>query len=290
MSEPVSTSATRHVVVESFPDLQILPLDYLVPHEQHDDQRSGPLIERIREAGIFLNPPVVAPMDDRRYVILDGANRHFALKALGYRYILVQVVDYESDAVHLGTWFHVISDLAAAEFMDELRDVEALTASPTDLLSARASLARREALAYVVLSDHEVYLLETHWGDLAHRTRTLCGIVDTYKRRGTLNRISTDHFSAAREMYPTAVAIVVFPQYLPAEIMVAARDRLFLPPGLTRHMIQGRALRVSYPLSELAENGDTLEEKNRHLKTWIQQRLADKRIRYYAEPSYLFDE
>src|SRR2546423_14572323 len=85
------------------PDLRIVPINSLVPHEEHDAQRAEPLIQRIREAGTWLNPPIVAPMDDQRFVILDGANRHYALSALDYDYILVQVVDYESDAVQVGT-------------------------------------------------------------------------------------------------------------------------------------------------------------------------------------------
>jgi hypothetical protein len=277
-------------VGDAFPDLQILPLEKLIPHEEHDHQRSGPLVERIREAGLFLNPPVVAPMLDGHYIILDGANRHYALTALGYRYILAQVVDYESDAVQLDTWYHVISDLTPDVFIGDLHEVEGLSITPTDLLSARAALARRDALAYVVLSDRDAYTLDAHTPTLAQRTAVLRRIVDTYKRHGTLNRINIDHFTGAREMYPTATAIVVFPHYLPAEIMVAARDRLFLPPGITRHIIMGRALRLSYPLDELRDNGETLEAKNARLKAWIQDRVAAKRVRYYAEPSYLFDE
>src|SRR5690349_15019809 len=90
------------------PNLQIVPITSLVPHEEHDAQRSEPLVKRIQESGIWLNPPIVAPMGDGRYVILDGANRHYALSQLGYDYILVQVVDYESSTVQLDTWYHIV--------------------------------------------------------------------------------------------------------------------------------------------------------------------------------------
>src|SRR5258708_32260268 len=88
---------------EVMPDLRIVPWTSLVPHEEHDAQRSEPLVERISEAGILLNPPVVAPMDADRFVILDGANRHYALGALGSDYILLLVVDSESYAGRLET-------------------------------------------------------------------------------------------------------------------------------------------------------------------------------------------
>src|SRR5258707_388405 len=130
------------------PDLRIVSIRSLVPHEEHDAQRAEPLIERIRAAGSWLNPPVVAQMDDEHYVILDGANRHYALGKLGYRYILVQVVNYDNGSVQLETWHHVVSGLSWFEFLRNLHEVEALALDGMQLLNARAALARREVLAY----------------------------------------------------------------------------------------------------------------------------------------------
>ncbi|HRE49106.1 MAG TPA: ParB N-terminal domain-containing protein [Aggregatilineales bacterium] len=275
---------------EVLPDLRIVPIGSLVPHEIHDDQRSAPLIKRIEASGVWLNPPIVAPMDDERYVILDGANRHHCLKTLGYPYILVQVVDYESGFVKLETWHHIVSGMSWFEFLRRLREVPALTLNGMDLLTARAALARREVLAYTVLADNRAYTLAAEAVTLADRTRVLNEIVDAYKTRGVLNRINTDQLSTARKLYPDAVAIIVFPRYEPPEIVVAARDGVHLPPGISRHIIYGRAMRLHYPLSALRDDGETLEAKNAALQLWVQERTAAKRIRYYAEPTYLFDE
>src|SRR5258708_30389930 len=284
---------SQHTQQEVMPDLRIVPLTSLVPHEEHDAQRSEPLIERIREAGTWLNPPVVAPMGDGRFVILDGANRHYALGALGYQYILVQVVEYESVSVQLETWHHIISGMSWVNFLRNLLPIDGLTVVCTDLLTARAALARREVLAYTALNDDNAYTLSAeHMADatIARRTALLCEIVDTYKARGVLNRISTDALGEARHLYPKGVAIVVFPHYQPVEILVAARNGVHLPPGISRHIIRGRAMRLHYPQETLRENGESLEDKNAELQSWIQARLAEKRVRYYAEPTYLFDE
>jgi hypothetical protein len=287
-----------HETAPVMPNLRIVPTSALVPHEDHDNQRSAPLIEKIKASGVWLNPPIVAPMSEDlgngtytgRYVILDGANRHYCISALGYPYILVQVVDYESNLVSLETWHHIVSGLSWFEFLRHLREVPNLRMDGTDLLSARASLARREAIAYTVLADNRAYTFACDATNFSERTRILNEIVNTYKTRGVLNRINTDSLSVARKLYPQAVAIVVFPHYEPPEILVAARDGIFLPPGITRHIISGRALRLSYPLDQLSENGQSLAEKNADLARWVQQRSAEKRIRYYAEPSYIFDE
>jgi hypothetical protein len=272
------------------PDLRIIPITSLVPHEEHDGQRAEPLIRRIQESGVWLNPPIVAAMGDGRFVILDGANRHYALSALGYPYILVQVVDYESGDVQLSTWHHVVSGISWFKFLRQVYNIREIMVRRSDLLSARAALARREVLAYTVLKDDTAYTLQANDSTLAGRTATLRYIVNTYKERGVLNRISTDALSQARKVFPDALAIVVFPHYEPAEIIVAARDGMLLPPGISRHIVRGRAMRLNYPLEAFADNGETLEQKNEQLKRWIQQRMAEKRIRYYAEPMYLFDE
>jgi len=272
------------------PDLRIVPIQSLIPHEEHDNQRSDPLMKRIQEAGTWLNPPVVASMGDGRYVILDGANRHYCLAKLGYPYILVQVVDYESGAVQLETWHHVVSGLSWFEFLRHIHEIPDLELNGADLLSARAALARREVLAYSVLADNRAYTLSAETHNLVSRTKLLRRIVDTYKSRGVLNRINTDSLTAARRLYPNAMAIVVFPHYEPAEILVAARDGVYLPPGISRHIVRGRAMRLNYPLSALMDNGETLAQKNQQLRTWVQARVAEKRVRFYAEPMYLFDE
>ena len=56
------------------PDLRIVPVTCVHPHEEHDTQRSQPLMERIRQADLFTNPPIVSPMDEHNFVLLDGAN------------------------------------------------------------------------------------------------------------------------------------------------------------------------------------------------------------------------
>jgi hypothetical protein len=203
---------------------------------------------------------------------------------------LVQVVDYESSAVRLETWHHVVSGLSWFEFLRHIREIPGLAVECADLFEARAALARREILAYTVLHDGQAYTLQSNAQTLPERTSVLREIVDTYKRRGLLNRISTDALSQARRLYPDAMAIIVLPHYQPVEILVAARNGVHLPPGISRHIIKGRAMRLHYPLEEFKDNGDTLDQKNEKLQRWIQERMKAKRVRYYAEPTYLFDE
>ena len=106
------------------PNLRIVPVDDVLPHEFGDIQRSKPLMERLRHAEFFTNPPIVAASADDKHVLMDGSNRHISLKTLGYRHILVQVADYDSDCVELGVWQHIIADWDARQFLRALKAIE----------------------------------------------------------------------------------------------------------------------------------------------------------------------
>ncbi|MCI0714428.1 MAG: hypothetical protein L0154_30010, partial [Chloroflexi bacterium] len=93
-----------------------------------------------------------------------------------------------------------------------------------------------------------------------------------------------------RKMFPRANALVVFPHYEPAEILVAARDNEPLPPGISRHVIQGRAMRLNYPLDDMRTPYKTLAQKNQELAEWVLERIDKRSMRFYAESTYVFDE
>ena len=275
------------------PDLRIVPLAALIEHEYNDEQRTAPLAKRLEAEGLLKNPPIVAPLDpeggDERFVVLDGANRTTALMALGYPHVLVQVVDYETPPVTLSTWHHVVCGLEVEDYLSGIRALDGLDMSPMDLLHARAGLARRELLAYTVCADGRVFVAHTEARTLHEQNDLLNAMVDTYKTRGRLYRAATDHVHEALKLYPDLTGLVIFPRYEAAEVLALARDGELLPTGLTRHLIQGRALRTNYPLSELRSE-ESLEVKNQRLKEWLSRKLGSKEIRFYGESTYIFDE
>ncbi len=273
------------------PDLRIVDLAGLVEHEFNDAQRTAPLAERLKTEGVLKNPPIVAQLGDEvgRFVVLDGANRTTALHLLGYPHVLVQVVRYENPPVTLSTWHHLVCGLPVGDFLGAMRDLEGLELRQTDPLQARAGLARRELLAYLICADGRVYAARTEARTLHAQNALLNGLVDTYKTRGRLFRAATDNLAEAQTLYPDLTGLVIFPNYEAAEVVTLARDGELLPTGLTRHLIHGRALRTNYPLSELM-SPDSLDAKNERLKAWLQRKLGTKEIRYYGEATYAFDE
>jgi hypothetical protein len=263
------------------PDLRIVPVTCVHPHEEHDTQRSQPLMERIRQAELFTNPPIVSPMDDHNFVLLDGANRYHSFCHLGFQHILVQVAPYDSGFVELGVWQHVVSRWTAQEFLTHLKDL-------TEIQLRQGWVAN--AVAQILTSTGDVYGVMAAAATLEQRNAALRDVVRVYQKNAALHRTTMTDTLKIWQYFPDAAAIVLFPEYHPEDIIAAARHKAYLPPGISRHMLQGRALRLNYPIAEIKSTEKSLAAKNAELQEWLRHRLANRSVRYYAESTYQFDE
>lgn len=277
------------------PVLRFVPTNSLLAHEEHDPQRSTPLVKRIAAADVWLHPPIVTPLsgDDEHYVVLDGANRCFSVQQLGYPHILVQVVEYNSQQVQLGTWNHALEGITTTEIMGRIQQLERVEMRIGDMLEAQAELAQRDAIAYIVdlkTNPHDVHILCSDERTMAARTERLRAIVDCYKNDARLERIDSSHADLVLGLYPRATALVVFPHYEPSEIQFAAREQILLPPGISRHIIYGRAMRLLYPIETLKDPQTPITDKNKTLQAWVQNQLDKRAVRFYAESCYMFDD
>ena len=292
----------------NLPDLRILPLEYLVPHEKTDPRRVNPLTERLKSESVLVNPPIVAPFgrNDPRFVVLDGANRTSAFRALEVPHIVAQVVNYSQ--VQLNTWHHIITSCDFETLMEQLHTIQGMKLSEDDLMSARARLARREAIAYISYgdavndvthafdhdSDHDIRQLSPAIvlccaDSTGQRTELLNQLVELYEGCSKVQRTTSDNIADARQSYPDASALVVFPRYEPAEILDIARRGQHVPAGITRHVLPVRALRLNYPM-DILRSDEPLARKQGHLTEWIYERVQSRRVRTYSEPTVMFDE
>jgi len=282
----------RNADPHALPELRFVPVESLVPHEQHDPTRLAPLVKRILEEGRLRNPPIVAPLPGGgapRYVVLDGANRAHAAQAAHLPHMVVHIVPYTDPPVRLSTWCHALGDTSRDHFENALSAVARLECRRDALLHASALLARRETLAYIAFADGTADTL--HGGrDLQERNTMLNAVVDTYRASKRFFRVTSESFEDARERHPEIEALVVFPHFEPSEVIEIAAGGQRLPAGITRHVIRWRALRVDVPLERLADAKTSLADKNRWLEEWLLGKLGDRRVRFYEEPTVLFDE
>jgi hypothetical protein len=263
------------------PELRIVPSDAPQAHEEHDTQRSTPLMERLKVADGMTNPPVVTQTEDGSYVILDGANRCYSFAALGYPHILVQVVSYFSGQVTLGTWNHVVSRWNVNALLEQIRELPDIQLHEGQ---------HRDAIAHLYIPNGPIYALLAPVQTTHERNAALREFVRIYQKNAVLNRTPLTEPEDVWHLFSEANALVLFPAYEPHHIIDAAHHRAYLPPGISRHIVQGRALQVNYPMSILRDMETSLEQKNTDLQDWVTQKLMNRAIRYYAEATYQFSE
>jgi hypothetical protein len=276
-------------MLEHMPHLAFVPVDKLVIHEWHDDQRTPPLIERILASRVFRNPPIVSPLNDGsgRYMVLDGANRTTALQKMGYPHALVQVVKPDDPGLKLMNWNHVVWGLAPRAFLEGIQKIPEARLIPGK--SSQASLKRDCDLAIVQVPHGERYSFCTATPDLSRRVSLLNAVVDSYITRASLDRTSDWSVVRLVAAYKDLSGLVIFPRFDIQQVLSLAGQGCLLPPGITRFQVSPRALHVNYPLEALATD-EPLEEKNASLQRWLEERIERKGVRYYSEATYLFDE
>lgn len=271
--------------------LAIIALSDVILHEEIERERVEQIETRLRTDRVLKNPPIVAAVTDgaaTRYIVLDGASRASALRALRVSNVLVQIVDYHSPKLKLETWHHLLADIPSARLRQALRLTPQITLHEMSEARAKRELDARTIVAYVKFSAGPVLGLRGD-GDLVAQARALNAVVHAYENQAELYRVAAadieSHFTAPKQR----AALVVFPRYQPDEIIQIALSGARLPMGITRHIIPGRALRVNLPL-EVLERAQTLAEKNAWLDAWLQAKMKNRNVRFYQEPVFLFDE
>lgn len=275
-------------MIPNLPALRILPLDSLILHEDHDLQRTLPLVEKLRSQGILRNPPIVMPLRDgsNRYMVLDGANRVTSLRVMEFPHIVTQVVEPDDPRVTLQTWNHVIWGMKPATLLRLLKQIEGLSLKRIDV--QRSFTPPDCTTLQIRLADERAYLGCTP-ASLDEEMRVLHAIVNIYKERAFLDRTSQTLVESFRPVYPDLTGLVIFPRFDIQTVLNLAGRGQILPTGITRFTVSPRVLHLNYPLHELS-SAKPLEYKQEYLQHWIEERLKNKNVRYYAEATFLFDE
>ncbi len=273
------------------PELRILEVAALHPHERMDEDRAAPLAQAIRAEGVLRNPPVVLPFEDGtpRYVVLDGANRTVAFRQLGLAHIAAQVVHRGRGSIRVETWNHIVMGGALESVLEALRCVESIELMEATTEGARLALEGGEALAYVLGPEGRIVVLQTPPATLVARVELLDAVVGSYHPRWPLERTSEATTSGLKSVFDSFACLVVFPTFHVEDILHVVAAGGLLPTGITRFIISPRALHLNFPLSQL-EAPRSIEHKQSQLDRWIAKALRDRRIRFYAEPTFLFDE
>jgi phosphoglycerate dehydrogenase-like enzyme len=277
----------QEVVVSSVLPLRVVPMAKVMPHEHFDQKRVDRLAERLEEDGMLGNPPVVVESEDGRYIVLDGATRTTAMKQLGLKHGIVQVISTE-DGLGLHTWYHVICQISLDNLLELLHSLPNIMMEESDIESAPDAMFEYGGLCYVQTVDNRVFLIYPAQG--VNRLEALNQFTEAYIEAGHVDRTLNSNIISLKNEYEYLAAVVIFPEYTVNQVMQAtlSSGRLF-PAGITRFLIPGRILRLNADLSVL-KSDKSLREKNRGLHELLVEKQGKGDIRYYGEPVYLLDE
>ncbi len=267
--------------------LRIVRGDDIVLHEGQDALVVKKLAGRLRADGILRNPPIVAAADGR-YIVLDGATRVGALKYLGIGDALVQIVDYAARDICLDSWNHLIQKMSPSDLLDGIAALEGIEVERVDQKQAEHDLMLHRCLCYVLLRNGSAYAVR---GAAALETSVaqLNQVVDLYAGKEQVYRAVITQLDILTREYPDLSMVVVFPRYSPTEVTRLALNGAKLPMGVSRHLIGGRAIGINVPLDRLT-SVESLEEKNVWLSKWLMEKIHERKVRFYQEPLFVFDE
>jgi phosphoglycerate dehydrogenase-like enzyme len=275
----------REVRSESLLGLQVVPLDKVFPHEQVDQRRVEKLVRRFEVEGRLSNPPVVAQAGDR-YVVLDGATRAAALKALNYPHIVVQVAAAK-EQLGLRTWLHAIRQAKPADLIKLLKTLPTLSLVETSKDKVLDEMVEFGGLCHLQTVEGKLFLIQQKQG--VNRLDALNQLTEAYIKAFPVTRTLNGDVLSLHHEYPDLTALVVFPEFTVDQVLQIAQMGHVLPAGITRFIIPGRVLRLNAELRHL-KSDQSLSEKNEWLHQLLLDKLDKNKIRYYQEPVYLLDE
>ena len=257
------------------PVIKVLPLSDLLFHEEVDGVRSRELAEKIKAEGVLRDPIIVTRLGGG-YLVLDGAHRCSALRALGCRYVVAQLVDYDDPRVKVLTWSHV--------FLGEVEELKRRIEGVEPLPPSGGGGDSAPWVAVLTFEGGGGVVLRVS-GGLRERALALNRFVGSY--------LDLSYYRASEETIcllkclGEVKALVRFSRFEKSEITALALKGLRLPAGVTRHIVPGRVLGLKVDIS-LLEDGEP-EEREVALRREVRERFRRGSLRIYLEPVISFD-
>jgi hypothetical protein len=284
MSNKAKEDVNGELKIGELPELHIVGLEEVVLHEDPDMERVARLVDRFSADGVLKNPPVVGRSKGHRRIVLDGANRVTALRKLGYSHVLVQELDLFDPGLTLGSWHHAIERLSAEELLEHAASIPGVTLQEEEAKPVKSV----PGLARFHFPPRRVVSLQGGEG-LDERVIQLHKLTQVYHRFSYFDRVSYTKMEDLIRNYRNLTALLSFKPFTVEELQKLTHWDRRIPSGVTRMLLPKRALRFNLQL-EMLRAGLSVEEKESWLQQTILEKVADKSIRFYQEPTFFFDE
>lgn len=269
------------------PVLKLVPLSSIELQEEAESERLKNLVEAFRKSQTLKDPPIVASGLGKKLIQLDGTNRINVLRKLGCSHVVVQVVDYhDTSSVLIKSWVHV-SKVNKQEFLKKLKMLPKVETESFKIGLGVTLTGHPLAAASIIFRDGNGLSIFSN-SDLIRRVKLMKSVVKLYGQLIERDRQVTIESMAQLSEFFTKhkdknVALF-FPSFSSHEIYSLLEKGITLPTGITRHVINGRALRINYPIAMLGK-GVTEREKQNYFKNF----LKNLNLRFYEESTFVVE-
>jgi hypothetical protein len=276
---------------EKLPVLKIIPLEDIILHEDHSPERAERLAKRITEDTKLRNPILVSRINKiGKYMVLDGATRTTALKSLGFRDVLTQVVNYYSNDITLDTWHHLIPARGRNGFFEDLTSRYGVIFENASMQKAETLLRKRQIMSYFLFFDNTCLTLRESTGKPSEQVKKLRDVVLGCETLGKIVRIHYTEVGESLRKDSSVFMANIFPSYSKEELIRFAQSGIRLPAGITRHIVPGRVLGFEMQTSFLRSHKISVHKKNELLQKMLEQKIVQNNMRFYPESVFVFND
>ena len=268
-------------------ELKLLRASDILIHEESEDSRSDKLVERFEREFVLYNPLIVGKYKNR-YILVDGANRYEALRQIGCKLILAQLVKYDSPKVKLKSWYHFVNGLGFEELFGFFeKNSIAYKKCRYDKLSSKIE-NNLNSLGIVSKSGEAVHVKLSK--DFEKMLTELCMLNKFYESKYNYTRIDSDtNLGDLDSLSPENGLLFIYPTFSKKDIIKISGIEQKLPAGISRHLIPNRVLHIKYNIDFLRIDGE-IDKRNKELQEFIDNKIGIKKVRLYREPILVFDE
>ncbi|MEE9189331.1 MAG: ParB N-terminal domain-containing protein [Candidatus Neomarinimicrobiota bacterium] len=273
----------NNLVIGELPLLCVVNIDEILFHEEPDLYRVDGLINELTESALLKHPPVVTNSNNvDKKILIDGANRVTALQKMGLKRIIVQVVNIPEPRLKLDCWHHVLEDISPRALLDFAYSIDGIK------LIKSSSHTSEGYLFSIRFSENTLYNAFGH-ADLMHQMEQLKKFVESFKNHPYRDRVSYTNLEYLKKNYQRFSALITYRHLTIDQVISMAMKGVTLPSGITRFLLPKRALHCNIKLNVLQQE-KSLKELNQEFDKFIMNKIRNKRIRFYHEPTFHFDD
>jgi hypothetical protein len=242
--------------------LHLIEIERICLHEPTENVRLTKTLQEIQTDGFLRNPLLATPMQNGRFLLLDGAHRTHALQALHCKRVPLQVIN--STDIQLDAWEHLV---AIGEWLEQLKqDPTLYWSSTTQQNVPMIEIMEPNGIKHCVYFKEKNTQLDT-W----HR------IVSSYNKHNQVHRVPKGSY-----LSPDKDQVLLrHPTLTLTEIKEVASQNRTVPAGVTRFMVQGRLLNLNIPINLLTSSSTDKIRWDKLCTEW------SKKLRHYSEGVYL---